>query len=53
MMGVNKAAPPQWMSTHPSSDTRIKEIEARLAKVQPLYDKASRPPKKFAPPALG
>ena len=51
MMAANKGAPPQWMSTHPASDTRIREIQAKLPKVQPLYDKAARPPKKFGPPA--
>jgi hypothetical protein len=27
---------------HPSSDTRIKEIQAKLPKVQPLFDKAAQ-----------
>ncbi len=53
MMGVSKGAPPQWMSTHPSSGTRIKEIQARLPRVLPLYDKAPRPARKFAPPEAG
>jgi predicted Zn-dependent protease len=53
MMAASKGAPPQWMSTHPSSGTRIKEIQAKLPKVQPLFDKAPRPAKTFAPPPLG
>jgi predicted Zn-dependent protease len=53
MMAANKGAPPQWMSTHPSSGTRIKEIQAKLPKVMPLYDKAPRPTRTFAPPAAG
>lgn len=33
-------APPQWLSTHPAGDTRIKDIEANLPKVLPLYERA-------------
>jgi predicted Zn-dependent protease len=51
MMAASKGAPPQWMSTHPASDTRIREIQAKLPKVQPLYDKAARPTQRFSPPA--
>ena len=40
MLAANKGAPPQWMSTHPSSDTRIKEIEKHLVQVMPLYERA-------------
>ena len=50
MMQANRNAPPQWMSTHPSSDTRIKEIQVKLLKAQPLFDKASKPAQRFAPP---
>lgn len=32
--------PPQFLSTHPSNDARIREIEANLPKVLPLYKKA-------------
>jgi predicted Zn-dependent protease len=47
MLATNKGGPPQWMSTHPASDTRIREIQARLPKVQPLYDKAAKPPQRY------
>jgi predicted Zn-dependent protease len=40
MSAANKGAPPQWLSTHPSGSTRIKEIEANLPKVNPLYERA-------------
>ena len=40
MQAANKGAPPQWMSTHPSGDSRIKEIEKNLAQVMPLYERA-------------
>lgn len=50
MMAANKGAPPQWLSTHPSGDTRIADIEARLPRVQPMYERAPRPPRSFSPP---
>ena len=42
MSAANKGAPPQWLSTHPSGSTRIKEIEANLPKVMPLYEKSAQ-----------
>ena len=43
MSAANKGAPPQWMSTHPSGKTRIKDIEANLPKVDHLYKQAAKP----------
>jgi predicted Zn-dependent protease len=43
MSAANKGAPPQWLSTHPSGNTRIKDIEANLNKVEPLYERAKQP----------
>jgi predicted Zn-dependent protease len=43
-------APPQWLSTHPAGQTRIKDIEARLPRVLPEYQAAARPERHFAPP---
>ena len=40
MGAASKGAPPQFLSTHPASTTRIGEIEANLPKVVPLYEKA-------------
>jgi len=40
MGAANKGAPPQWLSTHPSGNTRIADIEANLPKVLPLYEQA-------------
>jgi predicted Zn-dependent protease len=37
MAAASKGAPPQWLSTHPSGNTRIADIEANLPKVMPLY----------------
>lgn len=39
-LGSNQ--PPQFLSTHPAHATRIKEIEANLPKVVPLYEAALR-----------
>jgi Zn-dependent protease with chaperone function len=42
MGGVSRGAPPQWLSTHPSSDSRIKTIKDNLKDVMPLYERARR-----------
>jgi Zn-dependent protease with chaperone function len=39
--GGGRGQPPQFLSTHPSHDSRIREIEANLPKVLPLYKKAN------------
>ncbi len=51
MLAVDRGAPPPWMSTHPAGATRLRDIEARLPKVLPLYRAAAKPPQRFAPPA--
>ena len=38
MSAANKGAPPQWLSTHPSGNTRIAEIETNLPRVMPLFE---------------
>ena len=50
MLSANKGAPPQWLSTHPSGDSRIRDIEARLPRVDPLYAQSAKPERRFAPP---
>ena len=50
MMSANNGAPPQWLSTHPSGDSRIRDIESRLARVQPEYQRAAKPDRRFGPP---
>jgi predicted Zn-dependent protease len=42
MVAANRNAPPQWLSTHPSGDNRIHEIERRLPEVMPLYEQAKK-----------
>jgi len=36
---AGRGQPPQFLSTHPANETRIKQIEANLPKVMPLYKK--------------
>ena len=43
MSAANKGAPPQWMSTHPSGPSRIKEMERHMSAVMPLYQRAEKP----------
>ncbi len=50
MAAAAKGAPPQWMSTHPSSDSRIHDIQANLPKVQPLFDRAPKPSRRWDVP---
>jgi predicted Zn-dependent protease len=38
MGAASKGAPPQWLSTHPSSTTRIGDIQKNLPKVLPLFE---------------
>ena len=37
MMAASKEAPPEFLSTHPSSENRIKDLQALIPKVMPLY----------------
>lgn len=41
MAAVGGGQPPQFLSTHPGHADRIREIEAGLPKVMPLYEKAA------------
>lgn len=50
MLAAAKGAPPQFMSTHPAGETRIREIQAKLPKVLPLYRQAAKPPREYGPP---
>jgi predicted Zn-dependent protease len=40
MLAASKGAPPQWLSTHPSGNNRIAEIERHLPEVMPLYERS-------------
>ena len=52
MMTASKGAPPQWLSTHPTNTSRIRDIQANLPKVEGLYARAPKPAQRFpeAPP---
>lgn len=41
MTAASRGAPPQWLSTHPSGESRIQEIERHLIEVLPLYEQAT------------
>jgi predicted Zn-dependent protease len=42
MAAGSTGTPPEWLSTHPSNQSRIGEIQANLPKVMPLYEAARR-----------
>jgi len=43
-------APPEWLSTHPAGETRIRDIRNTLPAVEGLYARAPKPPRRFGPP---
>ncbi|NML16264.1 M48 family metallopeptidase [Azohydromonas caseinilytica] len=51
MMAVSRGEPLAFMSTHPAGETRIRDIQARLPRVQPLYAQAPKPNQHFGAPA--
>jgi predicted Zn-dependent protease len=51
MLSASNGAPPEFMSTHPAGETRIKDIQGKLPKVAPIYARATRPDRTFGPPA--
>ena len=40
MSGLGESSTPQFMSTHPSHETRIKDLSNAIPKVMPLYEEA-------------
>jgi predicted Zn-dependent protease len=52
MAEASKSAPPEFISTHPSGPTRIRDIEANIPKVEGLYQRAPKPPQRFDPPKM-
>jgi predicted Zn-dependent protease len=50
MMRASQGAPPEFLSTHPAGDSRIKDIGRVLPKVEPLYARADKPRREFGPP---
>ncbi len=50
MSAAAKGAPPQWLSTHPASTSRINEIRRHLGETLPLYARARGTPVASLPP---
>ena len=50
MAAASQGAPPEFLSTHPSGSTRIKDIQANLNQVEGLYERAEKPTRQFGPP---
>ncbi len=50
MTAANAGGPPQFLSTHPAGETRIRDMQGKLPKVQPLFRQAAKPQQRFAPP---
>ncbi|HTT13437.1 MAG TPA: M48 family metallopeptidase [Burkholderiaceae bacterium] len=42
MLNLGGNQPPQWLSTHPSHESRIKDLEDYSQRVLPLYEQARR-----------
>jgi predicted Zn-dependent protease len=42
MAKIGGSAPPQWLSTHPSNETRLQDLEVYVQKVMPLYQATAR-----------
>jgi predicted Zn-dependent protease len=40
MAKAGGGGPPEWLSTHPSNETRLRELQAYVNKVLPLYEQA-------------
>jgi predicted Zn-dependent protease len=40
MAQAGGGGPPEWLSTHPSHETRLRELQNDVQKVMPLYEKA-------------
>jgi predicted Zn-dependent protease len=53
MRGAGGGAPPQFLSTHPAGETRIRDIQSKLPKVEPLFRRAAKPEREFGPPRSG
>ncbi|HWP20548.1 MAG TPA: M48 family metallopeptidase [Burkholderiaceae bacterium] len=47
MIKVSGSGGPQFLSTHPAGQTRIRDLQAHLPKVMPLYQRAGKPDRRF------
>jgi predicted Zn-dependent protease len=37
---ASSGGPPEWLSTHPNNETRLRDLQTYVQKVTPLYEKA-------------
>jgi predicted Zn-dependent protease len=44
-------SPPAWLSTHPAGPERVKEIQQRLPRALPEFQRAGQPERRFPPAA--
>jgi predicted Zn-dependent protease len=44
MLAAGGKGPPQFLSTHPAPDTRIKDLSTLVPHMQPIYASASKAP---------
>ncbi|MBL8330031.1 MAG: M48 family metallopeptidase [Rubrivivax sp.] len=51
MMRVGGGTPIKLLSTHPTNEKRVAEIQARLPRMEPVFRAAAKPPRRFSPPA--
>jgi predicted Zn-dependent protease len=51
MSRLSEGKQANWLSTHPASDKRIRDIEARLPQLRPVFQKAPKPARRFSAPA--
>ncbi len=52
MAQANKGGQLEFLSTHPSGPSRIRDLEANIPKVEPLYARAAKPEHRYGPPAV-
>ena len=50
MAAASQGSSPEFLSTHPSGPTRIKDIQNALPRVEGLYARAPKPEQRFGPP---
>jgi Zn-dependent protease with chaperone function len=50
MASMNQQQPPEWLSTHPSHENRIKDMEERLPAALAIYEKTQHAPVAKLPP---
>jgi hypothetical protein len=53
MASMNQQQPPEWLSTHPSHESRIKDMEERLPEALAVYGQSRHAPVAKLPPIGG